>query len=96
MSIKHESSLSESFVNTADNEKGYWKQVLLRVVEVIKFLASRGLPFRGRDEKFGSNHNRNYLGCLELLAKFDPFLREHIEKYEIMVIVNLLLIDIFF
>lgn len=79
--VKHETSLSESFVNTADNEKSYWRKVLLRIVEVVKFLASRGLAFRGHDENLGSNHNGNFLGALELLAKFDPFLKEHIEKF---------------
>ena len=56
----------------------YWRKVLERVVEVIKFLAERGLPFRGSNETVGSPKNGNYLGLLELLAKFDPFLSEHI------------------
>lgn len=79
--IKHESTLDESFTNITQNEMTYWKNVLLRVVEVIKFLASRGLPIRGHDERLGSNHNGNFLGVLELLAKFDPFLKEHIERF---------------
>lgn len=79
--IKHEYSLDDAFTNTTGNEMTYWKNVLLRVVEVIKFLASRGLAFRGSDEILGSNHNGNFLGTLELLAKFDPFLKEHIDKF---------------
>ena len=55
--------------------------MLDRVVEVIKFLAERGLPFRGSDETVGSSNNGNYLGLLELLAKFDPFLSEHINAH---------------
>ena len=42
-------------------------------------LAARGQPFRGQDEIIGSVHNGNYLGCLELLAEYDPFLAEHIK-----------------
>ncbi len=48
---------------------------------VIKFLSERGLPFRGDDEHLCSSSNGNYLGLLELIAQFDPFLREHLEKY---------------
>lgn len=59
----------------------YGESVLQRVVAVIKFLAERGLAFRGHDEIIGSAHNGNYLGTLELLAQFDPFLATHIEKY---------------
>lgn len=62
-------------------EESYWREVLRRVVAVIKFLAERGHAFRGGDEVFGSPHNGNYLGILELLAQFDPFLAEHIKKY---------------
>lgn len=64
-----------------NKEQEYWQDVLKRIVEVIKFLTARGLPLRGDNEVFGTNKNGNYLGTLELLAKFDPFLQEHIKKY---------------
>jgi len=35
----------------------YWYSVLERTTEVIRFLAERGLAFRGTDEKIGSPHN---------------------------------------
>ena len=59
----------------------YWNQVLQRVVSVIRTLAERGLAFRGGDERFGSPHNGNFLGILELIAEFDPFLASHIKQY---------------
>lgn len=62
-------------------EVAYSSAVLERVVAVIKHLAERGLSFRGHDELLGSVHNGNYLGTLELLAQFDPFIAAHIEKY---------------
>ncbi|CAB4019206.1 zinc finger MYM-type 1-like [Paramuricea clavata] len=40
----------------------------------------RGLPFRGSNEIVGSPRNGNYLGTLELLAIFDPFLVQHIKR----------------
>lgn len=62
-------------------EAMYWKSVLERAVDVIKFLAERGLSFRGHDEKFGSLANSNYMGVLELLARYNSFLASHIEKH---------------
>lgn len=62
-------------------ELTYWREVLKRVVATVKSLASRGLPFRGHDEKFDSLHNGNYLMSLELIAEFDPFLSKHIAQY---------------
>jgi hypothetical protein len=41
-------------------------------------MAERSLPFRGDKETFGS-HSGNILGLLELIAKFDPFLANHIK-----------------
>ncbi|KYN00128.1 Zinc finger MYM-type protein 1 [Cyphomyrmex costatus] len=64
-----------------ETEVEYWRNVLKRVVVVIKNLSSRGLPFRGSDERFGSLHNGNYMMLLEIIAEFDPFLAEHIKSY---------------
>ena len=47
-----------------------------RFIAVICILAERS--FRGDNKRFESPNNNNYLGLLELLAKFDPFLRAHI------------------
>ncbi len=66
---------------TFNKEREYWMKVLQRVVSVIKFLSSRGLPFRGDDEILGSQHNGNYLEILELIAEYDPFLSSHLAKY---------------
>ena len=60
-------------------DQQYWKKVLQRIVAVIKFLASRGLAFRGDNQTLGSNQNGNYLGILELVSQFDPFLCEHLK-----------------
>src|SRR5713101_6292033 len=59
------------------NNINYWKNILVRIVEVIKFLSSRGLPLRGNNQIIGNINNGNYLGCIELLAKFYPLLQQH-------------------
>lgn len=37
--------------------------------------------FRGNDELLESPHNINYLGILELISQFDPFLAEYITTH---------------
>lgn len=59
----------------------YWRNVLRRVVAVLKFLAQRGLAYRGENEIIGSPQNGNFLGCIELLAEFDPFLAGHLSGF---------------
>ena len=62
-------------------ERIYAKAVMERVVATIKFLAERSLAFRGNDQVIGSPSNGNFLGTLELLSQFDPFLAAHLDKY---------------
>lgn len=62
-------------------KKKYWRDVLQRIVSTIKFLTKHGLAFRGEHENIFSKHNGNYLGSLEYLSEFDPFIVKHLEKY---------------
>jgi hypothetical protein len=57
-----------------NNDRHYWKEVLKRIIAVIKCLASRGLPLREDNQTIGLVRNGNYLGIMELLSQFDPFL----------------------
>lgn len=59
----------------------YWRQVLRRVVNVIVHLGSRSLAFRGSDEILGSSNNGNFLGLIELLARYDEFLKKYLDNY---------------
>jgi len=54
------------------------------MVAVVKLLCSRGLPFRGAEDKFESLHSSNFFMSLKLIAKFDPLLNKdyfHISDY---------------
>ena len=64
-----------------DDECAYWRQVLHTVVAVTRHLTERGLSLRGHTSVFGDVRNGNYLGSMELIAQFDPFLKAHIERY---------------
>ncbi|KAL6475705.1 hypothetical protein MHYP_G00167450 [Metynnis hypsauchen] len=55
-------------------------KILERLLDVTLHLASRNLAFRGKTSNLDDVHNGNFLGTLELLAHYDPFLHEHLEK----------------
>jgi len=74
---KRSTNLDSKLSEQIQAEKVYWKQILHKCVEVIKTLSERGLAFRGDNEIIGSPNNGNYLGLLELIAKFDLFLSNH-------------------
>ncbi|XP_065662667.1 zinc finger MYM-type protein 1-like [Hydra vulgaris] len=81
--IKQNTHVDEYMVSQIKREFNYWSAILNRIVAVIRFLAGRGLAFRGHNEVIGSSNNGNYLGILELLTQFDPVLKQHITLLQI-------------
>lgn len=79
-SLKNE-RIDTSSIKAMADEVQYWYKVLKRVVSVVRFLGERGLPFRGSEEKIGSPNNGNFLGIIELIAEYDPFLEQHIKLF---------------
>ncbi|KAL4105050.1 hypothetical protein QTP88_020340 [Uroleucon formosanum] len=59
----------------------YWRKILRIIVSTIKFIAERGLAFRGDNEIVGSPRNGNFLGILELLAEYEPILATHLKEH---------------
>ena len=71
-----DSLLSEQF----KGEVHRWRQLLRRILDVTLSLAERGLPFQGSNFHIGDVHNGNFLGLIELLARYDPLLQDHVDK----------------
>ncbi|XP_070407799.1 uncharacterized protein [Nothobranchius furzeri] len=71
---KYACRVDASLARQCESEQQYWKEVLRRVGAVVKFLGARGQRTAGlcaQWERFGT----------ELIAEFDPFLKEHLEKH---------------
>ena len=49
------------------------KNDLYRVVNIVKFLATRGLAFLDSREKIGSQTSGNFLGIIELISSMTYF-----------------------
>ncbi|GFV18534.1 hypothetical protein TNCV_2871671 [Trichonephila clavipes] len=65
------------------NEDGVSRQgKVMREHPKQKWFPRQGLALRGTEEVFGSPHNGNFMGALELLDEFDPFICELIEQRE--------------
>ncbi|XP_065662541.1 zinc finger MYM-type protein 5-like [Hydra vulgaris] len=52
--------IDSQMVQQNQNERAYWKDVIVSVFEVLKFIAQRGLGIFGDNETFGSEQNGNF------------------------------------
>jgi hypothetical protein len=47
---------------------------------VVQYLAESNGTFGGKTGKFYRPNNGNFLGWIEMLAKFDPTIQEHVRR----------------
>ncbi|KAF0759466.1 zinc finger MYM-type protein 1-like [Aphis craccivora] len=74
--------IDSKIMEQVNQEKIYWRSVLTRIVSIVKKLGSRGLPLRGHDEIIGSVNNGNFFMIVELLSEFEPFLSQHVTRFQ--------------
>ncbi|XP_042466240.1 uncharacterized protein LOC122048783 [Zingiber officinale] len=65
-----------------NKERQHWRQVLTRIISIVKTLAKNTLAFRGDDEKLYVENNGLFLQMIEMVAEFDPVMEEHVRRCE--------------
>ncbi|XP_026458768.1 zinc finger MYM-type protein 1-like [Papaver somniferum] len=78
--LRKEKNIDKRIQEQINREKIHYKDVLERMVDGILFLAKNGLAFRGDSEKIYTKNNGNFLSFIEVLAKYDPVLKYHLES----------------
>uniref|UniRef100_H3ABB3 DUF4371 domain-containing protein n=1 Tax=Latimeria chalumnae TaxID=7897 RepID=H3ABB3_LATCH len=69
-------TINEDFKTQIQKEKNFWRQVLERLINVTLTLSICNLAFRGHREVLGHANSGNFLSIVELLAKYDPVLKQ--------------------
>lgn len=72
---KHEMALMEA-------ERIRWREVLTRLTAIVQSLAIRNLALRGHTETLYSPSNGHFLKEVELMAQFDPVMKEHLNRVQ--------------
>lgn len=67
-------------IKLLDKETEHWKGVMKRLIPSVQYLAEQSLAFRGSSEKLYDKNNGNFLKLIEMIAKFDPLMAEHLNR----------------
>ena len=78
--LQKDQTIDKAAQRQLEKEKDHWRKVLFRIVCIVKFLAKHNLAFRGTNSKLYEDSNGNFLGLVEMLAKFDPIIQEHVHR----------------
>lgn len=83
-SWKKNETLDKNLESQIRNEESYWRKVLYRLIDIVCFLAKQNLAFREHRESLRSGQMKagNFLALVELMAKYDPVLKELVSKPE--------------
>lgn len=75
------STLDKDFQRVLKNEKQKWREILLRIVHCIKYLALQNQALRGHRESLTDPANAgNFLELIKLISVFDLFMKGHLES----------------
>ncbi|XP_026451950.1 zinc finger MYM-type protein 1-like [Papaver somniferum] len=80
--LKKKETIDKAMQEQIKKEKEYWKQVLVRIVSLIKTLAKNNLAFRGDNEKIGEANDGNFLSFIEMIVEFDLVMQDHLRSFK--------------
>jgi hypothetical protein len=78
--LRANSTLDSQLQKALEEETHRWKAVLERLLTIIMFLAEQCLALRGTSDVLFEKNNGNFLKTVELLAKFDSIMAEHVRR----------------
>ena len=67
--------------NRRDAEKAENRSIVLIIMDCLLFLAKQGLAFRGHVESNDSNNRGNFIELLHFLSKYEPKLKQWMDKH---------------
>jgi hypothetical protein len=77
--LRENKTIDDEMQREFAKEKERWRQVLVRIISIMKFLAKQNLAFRGTNAKLYQPNNGKFLATVEMIDKFYPFMQEHIK-----------------
>ena len=78
MRMKAGETIDKQEQKLIEKESLRWRSVLERLMNITLYLATNNIAFRGSSDKLYAVNNGKFLGLVQLLAKFDPIMLNHV------------------
>ncbi|XP_065658546.1 zinc finger MYM-type protein 1-like [Hydra vulgaris] len=80
--IRSGNTLDDYLINSINEEKMVWREILKIVVDAILFCAKNNIALRGLNEKIGDPNCGIFLNLIEFASHYNRTLKERIEKHK--------------
>lgn len=80
--LKSGTTIDKQEMALLEAERVRWRAVLTRLTAIVQSLAIRNLALRGHTETLFTPSNGNFLKEVELMARFDPIMKDHLNRVE--------------
>jgi len=78
--LKLQGGVDEVLERQIQDEKQRWREILKRIIDVIKHLASQNLALRGHVETLDSDRPGHFLATLKLVSSYDTVMARHLRN----------------
>ncbi|XP_041860484.1 zinc finger MYM-type protein 1-like [Melanotaenia boesemani] len=80
--LRRGESIDKQEMTLLEAERMRWRAVLTRLAAIVQSLAVRNMALRGHTEKLFTPSNGNFLKEVELMARFDPIMKDHLNRVQ--------------
>ncbi|XP_050524356.1 zinc finger MYM-type protein 1-like [Daktulosphaira vitifoliae] len=80
MRLNLHTTIDNDIQRNVNIEKERWRNILKRIIACIEFLAEHNDAFRGTSSKLYTANNGKFLGLLQMIAKFDLIMADHLKR----------------